>query len=588
MLNLAQLLRVPHVDSGLRFNLSPDGKRVVFSWNKTGIWELWEKELHASTQPKLVTKEPGAKFSPTHSPDGSLLAYAMDMDGSESFAIYLHNQQNQANINQTPFSGYAHQPNFCFSPDGKTLAILSDESGQFSLYLLDIESKEKRLLLDLQRPMWDVTWSPDGQWLAVEVESTGSERAVYVVDIKTGQYFSLGLNAQHPAWSPDSKQLLFSGESSNWFNIGAMDMHTRKIEWITQSNGDDLQPSYSPSGESISWVHAEGAKTLIQVKKRGADLLQFKAGDGVHFYPRFASDDEIVFVYEDPAHPPDLWMMNLENGLLDQLTDSMPTELKNAEFIQPEEITYPGKDGAPVPALLYRAKNAGADSPAVINIHGGPNWAFQFLWYPFMSHMASRGWTVLAPNYRGSTCYGMAWQNASRFDMGGVDTDDCAAGAEYLIREGLASPKKIGVTGRSHGGYLTFTCMTRYAGLWAVGSAVVPFLNWFRSHEESREDLQHWNIENMGDPKENYDLWYERSPYFFLEKINAPVQMICGANDPRCPAVDVLDARDKLNELGKINELILYENEGHSFLQIQNVIDAEEWRAQYLASILER
>ena len=231
-------------------------------------------------------------------------------------------------------------------------------------------------------------------------------------------------------------------------------------------------------------------------------------------------------------------------------------------------------------ALLY----PGRDNRAVIDIHGGPNWHVQFRWDPIAAHLVSRGWTVLAPNYRGSTGYGRAWQLASRFDMGGVDTQDCAAGVDYLLHERLA--QKIAVTGRSHGGYLTMTCLTQFPELWCGGSAVVPFMNWFKSHGESREDLQHWNIENMGDPEENYESWYNASPFFFLDRVSAPVQLICGANDPRCPAAESLDARDKLVELGKNVVLLLYEDEGHTFLKIENVIDAEVKRVEFLAKVL--
>ncbi|HNJ13098.1 MAG TPA: prolyl oligopeptidase family serine peptidase, partial [Anaerolineales bacterium] len=184
--------------------------------------------------------------------------------------------------------------------------------------------------------------------------------------------------------------------------------------------------------------------------------------------------------------------------------------------------------------------------------------------------------------------YGKKWQNASRYDMGGVDTDDCAAGVKYLVENGLAEKNKITVTGRSHGGFLTMSCLTRYPDLFAGGSAVVPFLNWFKSHKDSREDLQHWNIENMGDPEDNKELWHSHSPYFFLDKINAPVQMICGGNDPRCPASDSIAARDKLVELGKEVELLLYKDEGHAFLNIENVIDAEEKSAAFLEMVLKK
>jgi dipeptidyl aminopeptidase/acylaminoacyl peptidase len=172
--------------------------------------------------------------------------------------------------------------------------------------------------------------------------------------------------------------------------------------------------------------------------------------------------------------------------------------------------------------------------------------------------------------------------------MGGVDTDDCAAGVQYLLENNHAVKNKIAVTGRSHGGYLTMMCMTMYPEFWAVGSAVVPFMNWLKSHKDSREDLQHWNIENMGDPEENRELWIARSPYFFLDKISAPVQLICGGNDPRCPASDSIDARDKLVELGKEVDLLIYKDEGHAFLDIANLIDAEEKCVEFLAKVLEK
>ena len=599
MLDLSQLLRVPHVDSGLKFDISPDGQRLVFAWNKTGRWELHEidnsgvRQLAVGEGANSLTPE-GTKFAPKFSPDGTMLAYALDIDGSESYHIVFHDLSTNISTDLTPRIAYAHQPNFSWSPDGKILAVLSDKHGQFALHLIHLDGTPGRMIKNVFRPCWDVTWSPDGQWIALEAESTASNRSIYVMPInrprKTGKgkatkvaTTKIDLNAQHPAWSPDSKFLAFSGENGEWHDIGLFNVETQEITWVNESTGDDTQPAWSRSGETIGWVHSEGASTSFQFKKGSDVVKQKKVGDGVHYLPKF-TDEGVVILYEDPRHPCDLWEIDLEDDSIQQLTNSLPDELRNAEFIQPEEVSYPGKDGTQIPALLYRAKDS---QRAVINIHGGPNWLFQFLWNPIMSYMASRGWTVLAPNYRGSTGYGKKWQNASRYDMGGVDTDDCAAGVNYLIENKLADKDKIGVTGRSHGGYLTMTCMTMYPELFAVGSAVVPFLNWLKSHKNSREDLQHWNIENMGDPEDNKELWIARSPYFFLDKVNAPVQMICGANDPRCPASESIDARDKLVELGKEVELLMYMDEGHSFLDTENIIDSEVKRVEFLAKVLE-
>lgn len=583
MLTLPQLLRVPYVDSGLPFAVSPDETRIIFSWNKTGTWELWEYKN--SEIRELEIGLAGAKFSPCFSHDGTKIAFALDIDGSETYHICIHDFTTNTSTDLTADILYAHQPNMSWSPDGRGLAVLSEANGQFALYILPLDGSRERMIRNIFHPCWDAKWSPDGKWIAVESEATASDRSIHVVPVgqhkgkvRTVQLTQDGkpLNAQHPAWSPDSKSLAFSCENSEWFNIGIYNVDSQEITWLTDSTGDDTQPAWSRSGDTIGWIHSDGAKTSFQFRDRGADVREVYVGAGVHAHPQITADG-VILHFDDVNHPADLWRINLETGKATQLTRSLDVELN---FPQPEEVWYPGMDDVQVPALLYR----GDSDLAVLNIHGGPNWHLQFSWNPELSFMLAQGWTVLAPNYRGSTGYGKKWQNASRYDMGGVDNDDCAAGAKYLLGNGLA--KKVAVTGRSHGGYLTMTCLTGYPELFVGGSAVVPFLNWIKSHYESREDLQHWNIENMGDPEDNKELWIARSPYFFLDRVNAPVQMICGENDPRCPSSDSMDARDKLVELGKEVELLLYKGEGHSFLKLENVIDAETKRVAFLEKIL--
>ena len=549
------------------------------------------EEIPASTEDFFVEASPllkeeshleGAKFSPRSSPDGSMLAFALDLDGSESYHIVIHDFKTNTTTDITPQIAYAHQPNIAWSPDGKMLAVLSDAKGQFALYLLPIDGSPARLLKNIFHPCWDVAWSPDSRWIAVESESVASDRSIHLVPVNrprkglrpnTIQLKLDGrvLNAQQPAWSPDSKFLAFSAEVDEWHDIGLFNVESEEITWVHQSVGDDTQPAWSRDGELIGWIHAEGAGSSFQFKRRGGAVEQVRVGSGVHAFPQFLGGD-IVLLYEDVNHPTDLWLVHLDGGSRIQLTKSLDEEL---DFVQPREIWV-----GDVPALLYEAKGS---RRAVLDIHGGPNWNLQFSWNPVLSYMTSQGWTVIAPNYRGSTGYGKKWQNASRFDMGGVDAEDCAAAAKYLLENGI---EKIAVTGRSHGGFLTMCCLTMYPELFAGGSAVVPFLNWFKSHHESREDLQHWNIENMGDPQENEEIWHSHSPYFFLDKIKAPVQMICGENDPRCPASDSIEAHDKLVALGKDVELHLYKGEGHSFLKIENVIDAEVKRIEFLKNLL--
>ncbi len=641
MIDLEKLLRVPYVDPHNGFDISPDGSKLAFSWNKSGQWELYELSLSASdsSQPAPVTKTPspdergrgvrGAKFAPKYSPNGSRLAYAIDFDGGENFHLFVHNFETGTHTDLTPDVDYALQPNFCWSPDGTEIAFISNQSGNFDAYVMSSTGGTARCVLAINCPCWDVHWSPDGCWLAVTFESKGQDYGVYLVSIPlrgtldADESFPLAdrngpINAHNPSWSPNSTKLAFHSDAPNgWHQIGIFDLCCREITWLTNDEANHRSPSWSKDGTKLTYVHARGASDEIVVRSvrtavarpavshqraRGTnggrarelpseqeEARTYQVEKGVHYKPRFTPDGEhVIFVFNNPCFPPDLWTLALENGELQQLTYTLPDEMDNEPYVLPLEVAYPGMDGTPIPALLVKTEYADEKTPAVIVIHGGPNWHYQMEWYSLMIHLASRGWTVLAPNYRGSTGYGRDWQYANRFDLGGVDTDDVAAGAQFLLREKLADPTKIAVTGRSHGGYLTMTSLTQYPELWAVGSGVVPFMNWFNCHERSRDDLKHWDIEMMGPPNHNHDLWYERSPYFFLDRIRVPVQLICGEHDPRCPAEDSIETRDKLLELGKQVDFHLYEGEGHAFLKIENVVDSEVKRVEFLAHVLEK
>jgi len=589
MLNLSQLLRVPHVDP--LFDISHDNSKVAFAWNMTGEWQIFEMVLGGSGQAEPLTFGPGGKFNPRYSPEGTNLAYVLDMDGSENYHLIIYDSTIDKHIDLTPNIRYALQPNFSWSPDGRNLAILSDKEGHFSTYVISSVGGEARLVLDTDFPAWQVEWSPTGNHLAVSCEKHGQDYGIFIVDLNTKETTELPLNAHAPKWSPDGEELLFCSDSRGWYDIGLYDLGGKEIYWLTESRGDSKNPIVTAGkvGETLwqyhfAYTQGNGAVNWIEILGEEGGVRKVQIGQGIHNGIKFTSDSKrMLMTFSSPRQPPDLWMTDLESGETLKLTDSFPQELSGARFVAPEEIVYEGMDGIRIPALLFRSSRKPA--PAIVIIHGGPNWHFAMEWNPFMAHLASLGYVLLCPNYRGSTGYGRAWQHAAQFDMGGVDTRDVAAGARYLMREGLAD--KVAVTGRSHGGYLTMTCLTHFPGLWCAGSAVVPFTNWFKSHEDSRQDLQHWNIENMGDPRENYMRWYNASPYFFLDKITAPIQLICGGNDPRCPSGDSIETRDKLLELGKQVDFLLYEDEGHSFLKIENVIDSETKRLEFLTRALE-
>ncbi|MFH2038527.1 MAG: S9 family peptidase [Chloroflexota bacterium] len=594
---LEQLFRAPYVNAETGFDISPKGKKIAFSWNISGTWEIYELLLGGIGQPKCITSGSGGKFSPKYSPGGRRLAFALDLNGSESYHIFLVDLIRQIQTDLTPEITFPLHPHFDWSPDGNEIAYLSIEPDGYGVYTLSIKEKTIRQICVFDQPLRDICWSPDGKILAIEEETAGSDSSIILVSLDGAEKNSIILegkviNAKNPSWSPDGSELALSSDLRGFFDVGIYNISSGKINWLTSGKAEKTHPTWSPDGKKIAYIHSDGSIAKLNLLTLGEETpASYSMLAGVYYLPAFTpKGDQIVVTFENPRHPPDLWIFSLSDGKFNQLTDSMPETLREFKFVMPEEIRYPGLDGENIPALLYRPhknlKDIEKNRPAIVNIHGGPDWLYQMIWNPFMSYLASNGWTVLAPNYRGSTGYGRDWKIASRYKMGQVDTEDIIAGAEYLIREKFSHPARIIVTGRSHGGYLTMMCLTKRSDLWAGGSAVVPFLNLFSSHEEARQDLKHWNIENFGDPLENHDRWVEGSPYFFLERIKAPVQLIASANDIRCPASDTIAAHKKLKEFSIQSELIVFPDEGHELLKIENIVESYKSQKRFFNRVL--
>jgi len=595
-LDIEELIQIPYVDMDNGYDISPDGFKVAFSWNKSGRWEIYEQSLKNSEEPKKISIGDGAKFNPRWSPDGNRLAYIMDINGGEAYGIKVYNFTNKRVISLTPNMPFEILPSYCWSPDGKQIAFAANQGGIFAVYMISSLGGYIKKVFSLTFPFWELEWSPDGRYLSIVSEARGQDYWIYIYDIQSGEYQIVSIDsepicAKDASWSPDGHYLSFASNHLGYYNIAVYEIETKRVTWLTEGETSDEFPDWSPDGEQIVYIAGIGGKNhLAVIKLSNRSVVNYLVDEGVHYRPKYSPDeDTILCIFDNPKKTSDLWRLSSKQGDCHQITNSMPDYFDDSKLIVPEEIQYPSLDGALVPALLYKSSEREKQSPpAVIYIHGGPSWITQVTWDPNIQYMVNRGWTVLAPNYRGSTGYGRDWQWANQFDLGGVDTKDVVAGAEYLINEGLAHPKKIAVTGTSWGGYLTMTCLTQYPDRWAAGSAIVPFMNWFTSHPNSREDLRHWDIENFGTEEENHELWYARSPFFFLDKIQVPVQLICGENDVRCPASESAQAKNELLRLGKICDYHIYKDEGHSFLKIENLVDSKKKRVKFLEEYLEK
>jgi dipeptidyl aminopeptidase/acylaminoacyl peptidase len=250
-------------------------------------------------------------------------------------------------------------------------------------------------------------------------------------------------------------------------------------------------------------------------------------------------------------------------------------------------VHYPSRDGKhTISALVYVTHNMqrNGQNAAIVYIHGGPAAQSVNSFNRFIQHIVNQGYIVIAPNYRGSTGYGKAFQQANLFDMGGGDLEDVLSAADFLKQTGYVDPKKMIVMGGSYGGYLTMMAVTKAPEMWAAGVPIVPFVNWFTEIQNEDPVLQQSDRATMGDPEKNPDFFRDRSPFFFVDRIKAALFLLAGGHDPRCPKEETIQVVDAVKKNGGTVDSKIYEDEGHGFARVENQIDAYQRVTNFLKS----
>ena len=583
---LRRLFSVPFVDS---FDISRDGRIAYFS-NNDGQFQLYMVELDGSIT--RMTVDPERKTFPFFTTEDELV-YFSDVGGDEKFDLYRleigtgGEERTNVPIDITPGTDYAIIPFVSYSADRRIASLVANRDGNFACYIMEKGGGGLKRITNHRYADERADLSPDGKKVAVTALVSGQENAVFIVDHESGGVTAISdmekgenIEASSPCWSPDGNRIAFKSAERGYSDIGLYDIRNGGVTWLTEGTRECGSPVISPDGMKIAYTVNEGGRIGAVVRDLASGTVEKEISpfpgyvDTIKFSP---DSKEIYFLFSSVRNSFDLFRYNLAEGRCTQVTNSIPKDIDTSYFVDAREVTFRSRpDGLNIPALLFLPSGWDGRSklPAVVDIHGGPAWQSLNMWNPLIQALVARGMAVIAPNYRGSTGYGRKFREANRHVMGVADLNDCVSAAEYLVDSGIAEKGRIAVTGGSFGGYLTMCALTKYPDEWVCGSAVIPFLNWFTEMENEREDLRYWDEQNMGDPVKDRERLRNASPFFFLDRIRAPVQMIAGANDPRCPLEESRQAAEEMERLGKSVEFHYYPDEGHGFSKRENRVDA--------------
>jgi dipeptidyl aminopeptidase/acylaminoacyl peptidase len=580
---------------------SPDGKSIAFISNMSGRNNLWLVPAEGGW-PVQLTVSDQRQTSPAWSPDGKWIAYQSDYDGDEQWDIFLVSPKTGKVVNLTSTREIA-ETDPTWSPDGRYLAYLvkPKTSAAYEIDIYDTLMREVKHVTTgtLQdKGNFNPVWSKDGKYIVYSQEQAkGTDSNILIAEVATGKSTLLTPHEGEQRYSnddvsPDGKRILFTSNAANGYeNVGLLEIATKKISWLTRDKWEIHGGDFSPDGTHITfsanvdgnediYLHdlATGKSTVLPIPKG--------VNEPTGGHSAFTKDGQrLLYYHNGPTAPGDLWVYTLATGKSHQVTHSLVAGVRSEDMVEPYLVHYPSRDGKwTISAFLYVPFNMARNgqNAAIVYIHGGPTAQTMNSFNRFVQYAANQGYMVLAPNYRGSTGYGKEFQQANLFDMGGGDLQDVLAGVDWIKQSGHLDPKKIAVMGGSYGGYLSMMAVTKAPDVWAAGVPIVPFVNWFTEIENEDPVLQQSDLATMGDVVKNKALYEDRSPINFIDQIRAPLLLLAGGHDPRCPKSETQQVVDAIKKRGGTVDYKIYENEGHGFARVENQIDAYQRVADFL------
>ena len=579
----------------LSFRWSSNGDQIYFDTNITGRFNIWSVPS-AGGWPVQVTVSDERTLLEDPSPDGRFLLYSQDEGGNEKPNLFLVNLKDGVtrNITNTKKIGYRDMK---WSPHGTALAFAAEreKSGAYSIFLIDPETETvSKVAGNENGECGSLQWSPDGRKLAFVRTRDYLHMGVSVIDLETKRESMLMPIDEKSTtltlgWTRNSEKIYVTSNANDRGTdaVALLGLEKGGLEWLTQESWESFFCDSSTTQNQYVYVINQAGNHRVFLRTLNGDEVEIPVPNGVVRMARFSPDGgRIGLLHASGDSPAEIWVYDLRSRSLKQITQSLVGGLERKNFCPPQLAVYSSFDETPIASFLYLPSNTEPDRshPAIVYPHGGPTWQHMNDWYPSLQYFVSHGFVVIAPNYRGSTGFGRTFMEALRKDCGSGDLRDLVASLDFLNKTGYVDPRKIAIMGASWGGYLTLMALTKYPDLWSAGVAQVPMANWFTSYENEDPVLRAGDSWLMGDPVADRELWRDRSPLFFADRIKAPLLLLAGANDIRCPAEETEQMTEAVRKNGGIVEVKIYENEGHGFVRRENSIDAIKRAAKFLES----
>jgi len=526
---------------------APDGSRIAFTSSLGGQAGVWAISPTGGFPEQLNERLGGVGFLSSRnlrwSPDGGHLSYVSERSGSTEIWVWSRADGSERRV--TDLGGRINHTSW--SPDGRSIAFSGNRFGQFDIWTVEVASGAVRRITSDARYEVNPAWTPDGRTLLyvrlderwvdhdiLAVPATGGAPRVVVEDRDFFDY-GYGRTFGPPLPSPDGREVLFRSHRSGWINYWRVGLQGGEPQPLAAEDADQSDAAWSPDGTSVVFTSNRNGTHALRVVAAagGTPRTLVDPGMGMASNPAWSPDSrEVAFVLGSPTAPGDLHVVAAAGGTPRQITYSLPGGGVGARLLAPEKVVYPSTDGYEIPAYLYTPPGAapGARLPALLWIHGGPTSQFNDSFQQHVQFFAQRGYVVLMPNIRGSSGYGLEFEDANNGCWGHCDLEDVLAGVDYLKTLPYVDGDRMGITGSSYGGIMSMTAVAFAPGVFQAAVPQSGYGDWVAFFEDEDNEIRHIKLleYEFGPWPDSREALKRSSAIYSVADIQTPVFLVHG------------------------------------------------------------
>jgi dipeptidyl aminopeptidase/acylaminoacyl peptidase len=580
---MEQFLDTTSISGG---SFSADESRILFSSNKTGIWNVYTIPAAGGEWTPVTTSTKESTFAVSFFPTDNRILITRDQGGNELNHLFALGE-DRAERDLTP--GEKLKAGFLgWTRDGSAFYVTSNERDPkfFDVYRYDAKTYSRTLFFENKDGYFPAGVSDDAQWVSLAKVNTTNDSDIYLWNAaqKTTKNISPHsgqANFTPASFDPASKYLYFVSDVGGEFAaLRRYALADGRTDDVQSAQWDVVSATFSHNGKyRATIINQDGRPVVSVVDAATGNLVPLPPiPNGSITNVRFArSETKLSLSVGGDRSPNNLYVLDLGTKKQNRLTSSLSAQIDPEDLVDAQVVRFKARDGMNIPNILWKPHQATATSraPALVWVHGGPGGQTVPSYNATIQYLVNHGYVVLGINNRGSSGYGKTFFAADDQKHGHEPLWDCVDAKQYLQSLGYVDPERIGIIGGSYGGYMVLAALAFQPQEFKVGVDLFGVANWIRTLESipSWWEAQRTALyTEMGDPAKDRAMLAEVSPLLHADLIRKPLLVLQGANDPRVLKVESDEIVAAVKKNGVVAEYLVFADEGHGFTKKANQI----------------